>query len=253
MRRPMIAGNWKMNTTGSGAAALVKGLIELLGDVKGVDVVVAPPFVYLHEIQELIADTPVALAAQDMFWEKSGAWTGEVSGVMLRDIGCEYVIIGHSERRQYFHETDDDVNKKVLAALSEGLRPIICVGETLAQREEGVTLGLVSSMVKKALEGVARERSTDVVIAYEPLWAIGTGRTASPEEAGEVHSAIRETLAKVFESGAAGGMRVIYGGSVKPGNIDALMTEPDIDGALVGGASLSAESFARIVRFKPLS
>jgi len=253
LRRPMIAGNWKMNTTAAEAASLVKGLSSLVGGVRDVDIVVAPPFVYLQAVASLIEGGPVALAAQDMFWEKSGAWTGEVSAVMLRDVGCAYVIIGHSERRQFFHETDGDVNKKVLAALETGLKPIVCVGETLAEREEGVTIALVSSQVRKALEGVERTGAEEVTIAYEPLWAIGTGRTASPEEAEEVHGAIRETLGEVFGPEGPGAMRVIYGGSVKPGNIDALMARSNIDGALVGGASLEAGDFARIVRFEPVA
>ncbi len=250
MRRPLIAGNWKMHTTAREAVDLVRGLMGLVEGVEGVDIMVAPPFVYLQEVGGVVSGSPVALGAQDLFWEKSGAWTGEVSAVMLRDVGCEYVIVGHSERRQHFHETDEDVNKKVLAALDEGLRPIVCVGETLTEREEGVTIALVSSMVRKALEGVGRERATDVIIAYEPLWAIGTGRTATPAEAEEVHRAIRNTLLEIFGPEVPDEMRILYGGSVKPGNIDALMAEPDIDGALVGGASLEAESFARIVRFE---
>jgi len=250
LRRPLIAGNWKMHTTTEEAGALARGLCDLVKDAEDVDIVVAPPFVYLQEVGGIIAGGPVALGAQDVYWEKSGAWTGEVSAVMLRDVGCEYVIVGHSERRQYFHETDEDVNRKVLAALEEGLRPIVCVGETLTEREEGVTIALVSSMVRRALEGVGRERAADVVIAYEPLWAIGTGRTASPAEAEEVHSAIRQTLLEIFGPGLPEEMRILYGGSVKPENIDSLMAEVDIDGALVGGASLKAESFARIVRFE---
>ncbi len=253
MRRPMIAGNWKMHTTREEACTLVRGVCGLVEGLEGVDVVVAPPFVYLQEVGGIIAGKGVALAAQDMFWEKSGAWTGEVSAAMLRDVGCGHVIVGHSERRQHFHETDEDVNKKVLAALGEGLGPIVCVGETLTEREEGVTIALVSSMVRKALEGVERDRAAEVVIAYEPLWAIGTGRTASPAEAEEVHRAIRQTLLDIFGPEVPEQVRILYGGSVKPGNIDALMAEPNIDGALVGGASLDAESFARIARFERIS
>jgi len=253
MRRPMIAGNWKMNTTTKEAEALVTGLCGLVADVSEVDIVLAPPFVYLRDVDGLIGGTPVALGAQDMFWEKSGAWTGEVSAAMLKDIGCAYVIIGHSERRQFFSETDESVNKKVHAAVNEGLKPIVCVGETLSEREEGVTLKLVGSQVRKALDNVARESAAEITIAYEPLWAIGTGKTASPEEAEEVHGAIREVLGEVFDGDISGSMRILYGGSVKPANVDELMARPNIDGALVGGASLDAESFARIVRFRASS
>jgi len=250
VRRPMIAGNWKMNTTASEAEALVSGLCGLVADVTAVDIVVAPPFVYLQLVGGLISGTPVALCAQDMFWEKSGAWTGEVSAGMLKDIGCSYVIIGHSERRQFFSETDENVNKKVVSALNEGLRPIVCVGETLAQRKEGITLDLVGAQVRATLDNIAQERAGDITIAYEPLWAIGTGVTASPEEAEEVHSAIRQVLAGVFGADKADSMRILYGGSVKSANVDELMARPNIDGALVGGASLNAESFARIVGFR---
>jgi len=250
VRRPMIAGNWKMNTTAVEAGALVKGLCGLVADVSDVDIVLAPPFVYLRDVGGLIKDTPLELGAQDMFWEKSGAWTGEVSAEMLKDIGCAYVIIGHSERRQFFSETDENVNKKIHAALERGLRPIVCVGETLAEREKGVTLKLVGSQVREALKNVADESATEITIAYEPLWAIGTGKTASPEEAEEVHRAIREVLGEVFDRDISEGLRILYGGSVKPANVDELMAKPNIDGALVGGASLNAESFARIVRFE---
>jgi len=250
VRKPMIAGNWKMNTTAGEAESLVNGLCGLVRGVSDVDIVVAPPFVYLQEVSGLISETPVALCAQDMFWEQSGAWTGEVSAAMLKDVGCSYVIIGHSERRQFFSETDENVNKKVLSALCAGLRPIVCVGETLAQREEGVTLQFVGSQVREALDEVEQERAGEITIAYEPLWAIGTGVTASPEEAEEVHAAIRQVLGELFAAETAEQMRIIYGGSVKPGNVDELMSRPNIDGALVGGASLNAESFARIVRFK---
>jgi len=253
MRRPMIAGNWKMNTTSIEADALVTGLCGLIADVTDVDIVLAPPFVYLQRVMGLISGTPADLGAQDMFWEKSGAWTGEVSATMLRDIGCKYVIIGHSERRQFFNESDENVNKKVLAAINGGLRPIVCVGETLAEREKGVTLELVGSQVRKALENAASESAAEITIAYEPLWAIGTGVTASPEEAEEVHGAIREVLGEIFGADISGRMRILYGGSVKPANVDELMARPNIDGALVGGASLNAESFARIVRFQPCS
>ncbi len=251
MRRPMIAGNWKMNTTAAEAESLVMELCTLVKDVTDVDIVVAPPFVYLQQIYGLIKDGPVALSAQDMCWEKSGAWTGEVSAPMLRDVGCSYVIIGHSERRQFFSETDEGVNKKVHAALGGGLSPIVCVGETLAEREEGVTLRLVGDQVKKGLAGLTAGDAGEVTVAYEPLWAIGTGVTASPDQAEEVHAAIRQVVTELFGAETSESMRILYGGSVKPDNVDELMSRPNIDGALVGGASLTAKSFARIVRFSP--
>jgi len=250
LRRPMIAGNWKMNSTASEAEALVTGLLGLVADVADVDIVLAPPSVYLRDVSGLISKTPLALGAQDMFWEKSGAWTGEVSAAMLKDIGCSYVIIGHSERRQFFHETDESVNKKVLAAIEAGLNPIVCVGETLAERESDAALRCVDSQVRGALANIDAGHDREITIAYEPLWAIGTGKTASPEEAEEIHLAIRQILVELFGVGDATSMRIIYGGSVKPTNVDELMSQTNIDGALVGGASLDAESFARIVRFK---
>ena len=249
----MIAGNWKMNTTGAEARGLVERLLELVSGVEDVLVVLAPPFVYLEEVGRLIAGTSLRLAAQDMFWERSGAYTGEVSGPMLRDVGCEFVILGHSERRRYFHESDGDVNRKVLAALEAGLCPIVCVGESLKEREEGVTTAIVGTQVREALKGLGPEAAGRVTVAYEPIWAIGTGRTAGPGQAEEVHRAIRKTLVELFGPEVPAQMPILYGGSVKPGNIDALMAEEDVDGALVGGASLKAEDFARIVRFRPPS
>lgn len=253
MRRPMIAGNWKMNTTAAEAEALVSGLLSHVKDVADLDIIVAPPFVYLQQVAALLAGGPVALSAQNMSPEKSGAWTGEVSGAMLKDVGCTYVIIGHSERRQFFSETDEGVNKKIHAALGEGLRPIVCVGESLAERKEGVTLQLISGQVKKGMAGVPAERAEEITIAYEPIWAIGTGETATPDQAEEVHAAIRGVLTELFGGEKAEKIRILYGGSVKPDNVDELMARPNIDGALVGGASLTAESFARIVGFRPIS
>lgn len=185
-----------------------------------------------------------------MFWEKSGAFTGETSADMLKDVGCSYVIIGHSERRQYFHEIDEWVNKKVVAAIRSGLKPIICVGETLSEREDRKTLGVIKTQLIGALKGLGPGSVKDAVIAYEPIWAIGTGKTATSDEAEEVHSALRNTLYEMFGRESAQDVRIIYGGSVKASNIDSLMAEPNIDGALVGGASLNAEEFARIVKFK---
>jgi len=250
MTKPLIAGNWKMNTTTSGAVGLVMSLRELLKDVSEVEVVIAPPNTSLHHLHFLLAGSRIKLAAQNMFWEKSGAFTGETSADMLKDVGCSYVIIGHSERRQYFHEIDEWVNKKVVAAIRSGLKPIICVGETLSEREGRKTLNVVKTQLIAALKGLGPGSVKDAVIAYEPIWAIGTGKTATSDEAEEVHNAVRNTLYEMFGRESAQDVRIIYGGSVKASNIDSLMAEPNIDGALVGGASLLAEEFARIVKFK---
>ncbi len=250
MRKPLIAGNWKMNTTVNEGADLVLKLRELIKGVDTVEVVVAPPFTSLGHVGHLIADSPIRLSGQDLFWEKSGAYTGEVSPEMLKDVGCVYVITGHSERRKYFQETDAVVGKKVIAALRAGLRPIVCVGESLEERESGRTVERVKSQVKGALENVVGGAAKDITLAYEPLWAIGTGKNAAPEEAEEVHNALRELLYDLFDTESAREMRIIYGGSVKADNIDNLMAQPNIDGALVGGASLKAAEFARIVKFQ---
>lgn len=250
MLRPLIAGNWKMNTTVNQGADLVMKLRELIKGVDEVDVVIAPPFTSLYHISHLVADSPIRLAAQDIFWEKSGAYTGEISPEMIKDAGCRYVIIGHSERRQYFNETDETINKKVVAAIRHDLMPIVCVGETLEEKEAGKTISRVRSQVRGALAGLAGGAVKGISIAYEPIWAIGTGKTASPQEAEEVHNSLRELIFEMFEADSAKGIRIIYGGSVKPDNIDILMAQPNIDGALVGGASLKAEDFARLVRFR---
>ncbi len=250
MHRPLIAGNWKMHTTIQEGVELVIKLRELLRGVEEVEVVIAPPFTSIYHLHFLTADSPIKLGAQDVFWEESGAYTGEISAKMLRDVGCEYVIVGHSERRRYFGESDEDVNRKILALLKEGLKPIVCVGETLEEREAGKTIKVVTGQLRGALKGLGPGGIKDVVVAYEPVWAIGTGRNASPEQAEEVHNSIRELLYEEFGMDTAQDVRIIYGGSVKPDNIDSLMAQPNIDGTLVGGASLKAEDFARIVRFK---
>ncbi|OGP17819.1 MAG: triose-phosphate isomerase [Deltaproteobacteria bacterium GWC2_55_46] len=247
---PLIAGNWKMNTDLRQGANLVLKLRDLLKGVEDVEVAVAPPYVSIHHLSHLLADSPIKLAGQDLFWEKDGAYTGEVSGEMLSSVGCKYVIIGHSERRQYFMETDETVNKKTFAALRVGLKPIVCIGESLDERERGKTLSRVKTQLSHALSGLAGAAMKEIVIAYEPVWAIGTGRTATPQQAEEVHNALRELLYELFESESVRDVRIIYGGSVKPDSIDELMAQPNIDGALVGGASLKAEDFARIVRFQ---
>ncbi len=248
MRRIFIAGNWKMFKTMSQAIALVEGLKETCGDVQGVDIAVAPPFTALYVVFQAIQSTPIALVAQNLFHETEGAYTGEISPGMVRDAGCDYVILGHSERRQYFGETDAMVNKKVRAALTVELAPILCVGESLDEREGGRTFEVVDRQVRGGLQGCSEEEMGRVVIAYEPIWAIGTGRTATPQQANEVHAHIRNLLDSLYHTEIAAKTRVLYGGSVKPSNAEDLLGQPDIDGALVGGASLGAESFAGIVR-----
>lgn len=250
MLTPLIAGNWKMNNGIREAADLVIKLRELLKGVDAVDVVIAPPFTALYHLSHLTADSPIQLCGQDIFWEKSGAYTGEVSADMLCDAGCRYVILGHSERRRYFGESDATVNKKLMAALRASLKPIVCVGETLEERESGSAISRVTSQVRASLAGLSGSLVKDVSIAYEPVWAIGTGLNASPQDAEEVHNAIRELIYEMFGTHSTRDVRVIYGGSVNAGNIDSLMSQPNIDGALVGGASLKADEFARIVKFK---
>jgi triosephosphate isomerase len=250
MLKPLIAGNWKMNTTVHQGTELVTHLRELVRGADSVEVVIAPPFISLYHISHLLAGSTMGLAAQDIFWEEKGAYTGEISAQMLVATGCKYVIIGHSERREYFGETDETVNKKTLSALKAGLKPIVCVGESLAEREAGKALNRVTTQVKNALSNLPGGVLKDLTIAYEPVWAIGTGKTASPEQAEEVHNTIRELLFELCDSHEAQCIRIIYGGSVKPDNIDVLMAQPNIDGALVGGASLVPEDFARIVKFQ---
>ncbi len=247
MRKPFIAGNWKMNKTPAEAREMVENLKELVTDVEGVDMAVCPPAVDLDAVQEVLADSEISLGAQNMHWESSGAFTGEISAAMLQELGVEYVILGHSERREIFKETDQEVNRKVQKALKENLKPIICVGETLEERENGKTREKVSFQVKAALAGVDSSPLTDVTIAYEPLWAIGTGESASAGDAAETIAAIREVIAEIAP-GKEEEIRVQYGGSVKPHNIAEFMAEDQIDGALVGGASLEAESFAGVIK-----
>ena len=250
MRRPIIAANWKMHKTLGEGTELAQGIVERCRDMDDVDIVLAPPFTALSTVRQEIRDTPIALGAQNLYWEEKGAFTGEVSPVMLKDVGCDYAIVGHSERRQLFGETDKSANKKVLAALTHDLIPILCVGETDAERDRGVTYVVVDRQVKEALKDVAETQLDRIVIAYEPIWAIGTGRTATPAQAEEVHQSIRGQLAKLFNTDAAETVRILYGGSVKPDNVDDLMAETDIDGAVVGGASLKPDSFNRICGFE---
>ncbi len=248
-RTPFIAGNWKMNKTVNEALDLVTSLKSLLSDMEGVEVAVAPPFPALDTVAKALRGSSIRLAAQNLFWEEKGAYTGEVSGLMLKDVGCEYVIVGHSERRQYFGETDETVNRRLKAALRHRLKPIFCVGETLKDREEGRTFSVIEAQLEGGLKDLDEGSVSQCVIAYEPVWAIGTGKTATPEPAQEVHRFIREKLTAVFSSAVAASLRIQYGGSVTPENIKGLMEKEDIDGALVGGASLKAEAFADIVRF----
>ena len=245
-RKAIIAGNWKMNKTASEAAKLVDELIPAVKDAS-CEVVICTPFTDLVTAVEKTKGTNIHVGAENVHFEKSGAFTGEISAEMLVDLGVEYVIVGHSERRQYFAETDQTVNKRALVALNAGLKVIICVGESLQQREEGVTEELVRMQTKIALRDVTAEQMKNVVIAYEPIWAIGTGKTATAEDAQEVCGAIRETLKEMFGEELANGIRVLYGGSAKPGNIAELVAKPDVDGALVGGASLKAADFASMV------
>lgn len=242
-----------MNCVTQDAIQLVTVLKRELFEEEKVEVVVCPPFTMLSTVSELIEDSQILLGAQDMYWEKKGAFTGEISGDMLKDLGCTYTIIGHSERRQYFGETNDTVNKKVKAALSIGLKPIMCVGETKEQREKGITKKIVEDHVLGGLKDIDGESVLNCVIAYEPVWAIGTGITATPEQAQEVHGFIRNTLlVKMYGDNIASQVRIQYGGSVTPENVKSLMAKADIDGALVGGASLKAESFIKIVKYYQL-
>jgi triosephosphate isomerase len=248
MRRPLIVGNWKMNNTVAEALKFAATLSVELKATGHIDVVIAPPYTALYSLGVALSDTEFGLGAQNIFWEESGAFTGEISGVFLAEVGCKYVIIGHSERRQFFGETDATVNRRVAAAIKCGLIPIMCVGETLGEREAGKTWDVIERQLVGGLLGIDMRATSDLVIAYEPVWAIGTGKTATPAQAGEVHTQIRSYLSKVYGRTIADRIRILYGGSVKPGNSRELMTQNDIDGALVGGASLDVKQFAEIVR-----
>lgn len=247
MRRPFIAGNWKMNLTRSQSVDLARQVVERATSAAQVDVAVCPPSVYLDAVAQVVRGTAVALGAQNMYHESAGAFTGEISGAMLLDVGCRYVILGHSERRHILGETDRDVNRKVHAALKQGLLPIVCVGETLEQREAGQTGDVVGSQFAGSLQGLTAEQMGSVVIAYEPVWAIGTGKVATPEQAEEVHADLRRLLETRYNAAVAQTVRIQYGGSVKPDNAAQLLSQPNIDGALVGGAALKADDFLGIV------
>lgn len=251
VRRPMIAGNWKMNLNLQESAGLARTILKETADAEDVDVLVAPPFTALAAVKEVVAGTGVALGAQNMHWESSGAFTGEISPSMLVDAGCSHVILGHSERRTLFGETNEMVDRKLAAALQGGLTPILCIGETLEEREKGRTFEVIQEQLRESMKGPVQKKSipSSLILAYEPVWAIGTGKTASPQQAQEVHRFIRQWLGDTFSGAAASEIRILYGGSVKPDNISELMGMGDIDGALVGGASLKAGSFVPIVRF----
>jgi triosephosphate isomerase len=247
-RKPLIAGNWKLNKTIKEAIELVTLLKRKLGDIQQVDVVVCPVYTALSEVADALDGSGIGLGAQDLYWEEKGAFTGEVSASLIKDAGAGYVVIGHSERRQFFHETDETVNRKTKAALRAGLVPIVCVGETLKEREANQTIKVLGTQFKGAFSNFSAQEMEKIVIAYEPVWAIGTGKVATPQQAEEAHAFLRKETARAFGEEVAKDLRILYGGSVKPDNIAVLMSEPDIDGALVGGASLEADSFADIVR-----
>lgn len=248
MRTPLIAGNWKMYKTPREAVSFIRELKTAVADVEGVEILLCPAFPALVPAAEAAQGSPVKIGAQDMYWEREGAFTGQVSAAMLRDAGCDYVIIGHSERRQYFGETDEAVARKVRAALDAGLTPIVCVGETIDQRRADQTAAVIERQVRGGLEGLRAREVAGLVVAYEPVWAIGTGLTASPEDAQQVNALIRAFVARLYDAGTAAAVRIQYGGSVKPANAASLMGQPDIDGALVGGASLKTEDFAGIIK-----
>ena len=247
-RKVLMAGNWKMNKTVSESLSVIKTLKKAVSDVKDVEILIFPSYTALQAIHNETKDSNINIGAQNLFWETKGAFTGEISPAMVKDAGCSYVLVGHSERRQYFGETDETVNKKTKAALLNGLGPVVCVGETLKEREDGVTFKVIEKQVREGLAGLASEQAALVVIAYEPVWAIGTGKTATPDQAQEVHAFIRKVYAQMYKN-AVDKVRILYGGSVNSGNVSDLMKKPDIDGGLVGGASLEAESFVKLVKY----
>ncbi len=248
-RKPLIAGNWKMYKTCSESVETAEQLTKLMTETIDIDVMIAPPFTALALVANVVRGSRVSLGAQNLFWEDEGAYTGEISSAMLLSAGCTYVIIGHSERRQNFGETDETVNKKIKAAIENGLIPVMCVGESEKERESNETFSVIDRQVNKGLEGFSPDDLEPLVIAYEPVWAIGTGKTATADQAQEVHRFLRSMLEKSFGNMLAKSIRILYGGSVKPNNIGELMSMPDVDGALVGGASLDPETFSKIVHF----
>jgi triosephosphate isomerase (TIM) len=247
MRIPFIAGNWKMFKTVQEAVVFTKELRSLVKDVTDVEIVIAPPFTAIHAVAEAARNTNIGVSAQDLFWEREGAFTGAISAAMIKEAGAAYAIVGHSERRRLFGETDVTVNRKMMAAFLASLTPIVCIGETLEERERGEALAVLDRQIRDGLDHLTAEQVAQLVVAYEPVWAIGTGKTATPGQAGEAHAHIRGRLRQWFGASAAEACHVIYGGSVKQDNIRELMAEPDVDGALVGGASLDVNGFADIV------
>ncbi|MBI5701289.1 triose-phosphate isomerase [Candidatus Saganbacteria bacterium] len=248
MRKPLLAGNWKMNTILQESVQLAADLNKLVGKVTDKDILVCPPFTALSSVSDVLRDSEIMVGGQDLFWEEKGAFTGQVSAQMLKSVGASCVLIGHSERRQFFGEIDETVNKKLNTALKHCLKPIVCVGETLAEREKNVTFDVIKKQVTGALQGLPVASCQTLVIAYEPVWAIGTGKTASKEQAQEVHAFIRKLVTDLYDKSISDTVRILYGGSVTPENIKDLMAQGDIDGGLVGGASLKADVFAKIVR-----
>jgi triosephosphate isomerase (TIM) len=249
LRKPVIAGNWKMFKTIAETEGFFSGFAPLVASVTHAEIVIAPPFTALRRAAELGSAAGIGISGQDLYWEHQGAWTGEVSAAMLLEAGCRYTLIGHSERRQLFGDSDQNVNRKLKAALAAGLIPIVCVGESLSERESGQTEAVLSRQLSEGLAGLTESGFSPIIIAYEPVWAIGTGRTATPEIAEQAQSFIRNRVAGIISPASAERLRILYGGSVKPDNIAGLMAQPDLDGALVGGASLDPQSFAAIVRF----
>ncbi|MEM8943759.1 MAG: triose-phosphate isomerase [Planctomycetota bacterium] len=246
MRTPLIAGNWKMNTDSESAAELASAIAQRVGEADGSELLVCPPSIFLTKVRDAIGEAAVGLGAQNMYHEPAGAFTGEISAAMLNSIGASYVILGHSERRHVFGETDEDINKKTVAALAAGLKPIVCVGELLEEREAGRTAAVIRDQFQGSLAGISAHDMKNVVIAYEPVWAIGTGKVATPEQAEEVHADLRKQLTDRYNAELAEVVRILYGGSVKPGNAAELLGQPNIDGALIGGASLKADDFLAI-------
>lgn len=249
MRKPIIAGNWKMFKNAKETRSMLAELIPLVKNADGSEIVICPPFINIESAVNTCKGTNIKIGTQNIFWEEKGAFTGEISPGMIKDSGCEYAIIGHSERRQYFGETDATVNKRLYAALKAGLTPIVCVGETLEEREKNRTFEVIEKQLKGGLSGLSKEQALKTVIAYEPVWAIGTGKTATPAQAQEVHAFVRRQLEGLFGKDVASSVRILYGGSVKADNIKELMSQEDVDGGLVGGASLEAAGFSKIVNF----
>ncbi len=248
MRRPIIAGNWKMNKTVQESIDVAVGLKRKFYTFAEADIVICPPFTALSKVNDEILDSSIMLGAQDIYWEEKGAFTGEIAPGMLKDAGCRYVIVGHSERRHVLGETDEDVNKKLKAVLKHGMVPIMCIGEKLEERDNGMTLEVLEKQLTRGLRDIVKDDMVRIIIAYEPVWAIGTGRTATPQQAQEAHKFIREFIERTYDNEVSSKIRIQYGGSVKPENITQLMAQEDVDGALVGGASLDVNSFTEMVQ-----